>query len=83
MSAPAGGHIPDILTVIKNDHRRMFDLYDEFLACASPHQRQHLAWQIIRELSVHSIAEEEVLYPAMVDVMGTEVTTTSMSGHEA
>lgn len=62
--------------MIKADHENFFRLYDEFQASGVAEHRQHLAWQLIRDLTVHSIGEEEVLYPAMSEHMGTEVRQT-------
>lgn len=44
------------------------------MACCSPELcfALHLS-QIIHDLTVHSLAEEEVLYPEMKNHMGTEV----------
>eukprot|EP00877_Chromochloris_zofingiensis_P011922 jgi/Chrzof1/6984/Cz02g06160.t1 len=72
----------NILAMIKADHENFFRLYDEFQASGVAEHRQHLAWQLIRDLTVHSIGEEEVLYPAMSEHMGTEVRDHALSEHK-
>lgn len=42
-------------------------------------QRQLLAWQLLRELTVHTLAEEEVVYPVVAEQVGSLSTHGSCS----
>eukprot|EP00878_Enallax_costatus_P005548 GHUV01005821.1.p1 GENE.GHUV01005821.1~~GHUV01005821.1.p1 ORF type:complete len:201 (+),score=65.78 GHUV01005821.1:574-1176(+) len=73
----------NILTDIKRDHEHMKGMYRQMKdSMTTDEQKQQLAWQIIHDLTVHSLAEEEVLYPAMTSVMGTETRDHALSEHK-
>ncbi len=57
----------DILTELKNDHRRVRKAYKDFQkldAEADLEACQALVLQVLDELTVHAAVEEELLYPA-------------------
>ncbi|MEW5307568.1 MAG: hypothetical protein WDW36_009956 [Sanguina aurantia] len=45
--------------------------------------RQKLAWSLIRELSIHSSKEEEVLYPVVREKLGALAAQTLLDEHQA
>ena len=53
--------------LLKNDHRKVHDLFVEFEALPPDETagRQALLGRIVEELNVHAQAEEETFYPAM------------------
>jgi hemerythrin superfamily protein len=54
----------DAITLLKNDHREVEGWFDEFEATDSGAKKQKLAKQICTALTVHTIIEEEIFYPA-------------------
>ena len=50
--------------MLKKDHQTVTDLFDQ-LERAEANQCQAIATQIFNELTVHSILEEEIFYPAV------------------
>ena len=54
----------DVIQMLKDDHRKVEVLFDQFLEEESG-KKQQLAQQIFHELEVHSTLEEELFYPAL------------------
>lgn len=52
---------PDAIAMLKEDHRKVEQLFEEFLTS----HKQEIAQQIFQELHIHSTLEEELLYPAL------------------
>ena len=55
---------PDAVTLLKEDHRRVEDLFASFEKAKGDGRKQKLAEQICAELIVHAKIEEEIFYPA-------------------
>ena len=55
---------PDAIALLKADHRKVEDLFARFEAAGQADKKKHLARQICTELTVHTILEEEIFYPA-------------------
>jgi hypothetical protein len=55
---------PDAIALLKADHRKVEDLFAKFEAAKGASQKQGLVQQICIELSVHTVIEEEIFYPA-------------------
>ena len=55
---------PDAIAMLKADHRKVEDLFDKFSAARSADRKLALAEQICLELTVHTMIEEEIFYPA-------------------
>jgi hemerythrin superfamily protein len=55
--------MPDVTTLIEQDHREVEDLFAKFKSSPS----KDLALQICEELDVHADAEEKVFYPVVKD----------------
>jgi hemerythrin superfamily protein len=55
---------PDAITLLKNDHREVEGWLDEFEETKSDAKKQKLASQICIALTVHTMIEEEIFYPA-------------------
>eukprot|EP00882_Tetradesmus_deserticola_P002737 GHRQ01002910.1.p1 GENE.GHRQ01002910.1~~GHRQ01002910.1.p1 ORF type:complete len:157 (+),score=51.41 GHRQ01002910.1:165-635(+) len=73
----------DIVVLIKEDHDRVRVLYDQFkMPGTNAQQKRQLAWNIIREVSLHSCKEEEVVYPALRDVLGDLTPDHLLSEHQ-
>src|SRR5262245_42476631 len=57
----------DAIALLKADHRAVEDLFEKFEKAKSGEQKRKLAQQISLELSVHTMIEEEIFYPACQD----------------
>jgi hemerythrin superfamily protein len=55
---------PDAITLLKNDHREVEGWFEEFEETKSDAKKQKLASQICIALTVHTMIEEEIFYPA-------------------
>ena len=54
----------DAVSLLKQDHRTVEELFEQFEKASGDGRKQKLAEQICLELSVHSQIEEEIFYPA-------------------
>ncbi len=54
----------DAIALLKADHRKVEGLFAKFESARSAEQKQRLAAEICAELTVHTIIEEEIFYPA-------------------
>ena len=55
---------PDAIALLKADHRKVEELFEKFEKAKGKSQKEQLAKQICTELTVHTIIEEEIFYPA-------------------
>ncbi len=55
----------DAITLLKADHKRVSDLYEQYEKTRSNAKKRTLVASICRELSVHAQVEEEIFYPAV------------------
>ena len=55
---------PDAIALLKADHRKVEELFEKFEAAKGASAKERLAKQICTELTVHTIIEEEIFYPA-------------------
>jgi hypothetical protein len=74
IDAPVGEHAPadedtvSVMFIIPNDHDRIKGLYRRYKdPTDTPRQRQLLALQLLREMTVHTLAEETVVYPVVAE----------------
>ncbi len=54
----------DAIALLKEDHRTVEDLFEQFEKASGDGRKQKLATQICTELTVHAQIEEEIFYPA-------------------
>ena len=54
----------DAVALLKADHRKVEDLFAKFEKTKAADKKQRLAQEICRELTVHTLIEEEIFYPA-------------------
>ncbi len=54
----------DAIALLKADHRKVEELFENFESAKGLQKKQALAKQICTELTVHSVIEEEIFYPA-------------------
>jgi hypothetical protein len=55
---------PDAVALLKADHRKVEDLFEKFEKARSDSVKKSLVEEICTELSVHTVIEEEIFYPA-------------------
>ena len=54
----------DAVALLKDDHRKVEDLFAEFEKASGDGSKRKIAEQICKELTVHAKIEEEIFYPA-------------------
>jgi len=54
----------DAIALLKADHRKVEDLFEQFEKAKSSSRKQTLAHEICTELKIHTLIEEEIFYPA-------------------
>jgi len=54
----------DAIALLKADHRKVEQLFEQFEAATGDGKKQKIALQICLELTVHAQIEEEIFYPA-------------------
>src|SRR5215217_6946234 len=54
----------DAVTLIKNDHRKVEALFEQFESASSEDKKAEIAKQVCTELIIHAMIEEELFYPA-------------------
>ena len=54
----------DAIAMLKADHRKVEDIFEQFEKATSKAKKQQLAEQACLELKVHTVIEEEIFYPA-------------------
>ena len=60
----ANNQSQDAIALLKEDHRTVEKLFEEFQSAKGDGRKEKLAQQICLELSVHATIEEEIFYPA-------------------
>jgi hypothetical protein len=54
----------DAIALLKEDHRKVEDLFEQFEKAREEGRKEKLAKQICTELMIHAMIEEEIFYPA-------------------
>lgn len=61
----AQGEFTDAIALLKADHRKVEDLFEQFEKATGASTKQKLCHQICIELKIHTMLEEEIFYPAL------------------
>lgn len=81
---PCDEDVTSIAFLVPNDHDRIKGLYRRYKdPTDSPRQRQMLAWQLLREMTVHILAEEAVLYPVVAEQVEEHMRDHALDEHES
>src|SRR5579872_4082846 len=56
---------PDAIALLKADHKKVLDLFEQFQHARGADRKQALAHQICNELKIHTIIEEEIFYASL------------------
>ena len=71
--------MPDAITALRDDHRRVEKLFKEFEKLkkkdAGAGEKRRVVEEVVRELSVHAAVEEQVFYPAVREQVEDAVET--------
>ena len=59
----------DAIQLLRADHRKVQDLFDQFEKARGDDRKAELAHEICAELKVHAQIEEEIFYPAAREVL--------------
>ena len=62
----------DAITLLKEDHRKVEDLFEKAEKAREADRKKMLVQQICTELMIHSMVEEEIFYPACTGQVGDE-----------
>src|SRR4051812_13707520 len=62
--AKSGAKPTDAITLLKQGHREVEDLFDSFEKAKSAGPKEKIAARICQMLTVHTAIEEEIFYPA-------------------
>src|SRR5919107_1763282 len=73
----------DAVALLKQDHRTVEDLFEQFEKASGDGRKQKLAEQICLELSVHATIEEEIFYPACEGKVEEDLLKESYVEHDA
>jgi hypothetical protein len=62
----------DAIALLEADHHRVEELFQDFKSAGDPSAKLHLAQVICMELTLHTMVEEELFYPAYVQATGDQ-----------
>ena len=71
------------ITVLENDHRRVERLFQRFERTNNPEQQRRIADELVRELSVHAVIEEQLVYPRLKQALSNGGAGPARSTHGA
>ena len=63
----------DAIALIKQDHQKVKDLFDQFEKAETLREKKQIAAQAINELKIHAAIEEDIFYPAVRKPVGKQV----------
>ena len=73
----------DAIALLKEDHRKVEDLFEQFEKARGDGRKQKLALEICKELTIHSMIEEEIFYPACEGKVDEDLLKESFVEHDA
>jgi hypothetical protein len=73
----------DAITLLRDDHRKVEDLFEQFEKATGGGRKQKLALEICKELTIHTIIEEEIFYPAIEGKVDEDLLKESFVEHDA
>lgn len=79
----AGTRSNDAIALLKDDHRAVEKLFDQFEQAKGEGRKEKLAREICLELSVHTMIEEEIFYPACQGSVEEDLLKESYVEHDA
>ena len=73
---------PDAIALLKQDHRTVEDLFDQYERARTKGVKSRLAKELCLELSVHTRIEEEIFYPAVTAGVDEDVIDEAYVEHD-
>jgi hemerythrin superfamily protein len=73
----------DAITLLREDHRKVEDLFGQFEKASDDGRKQKLALEICKELTIHTMLEEEIFYPACEGKVEEDLLKESFVEHDA
>ena len=73
----------DAIQLLKQDHRTVEDLFEQFEKASGEGRKQKLAQQICKELVIHATIEEEIFYPACEGKVDEDMLKEAYVEHDA
>ena len=73
----------DAIALLKEGHRKVEDLFEQFEKARGEGRKEKLARQICLELTVHTAIEEEIFYPACQGTVDEDLLKESFVEHDA
>lgn len=72
----------DAVALLKEDHRTVEELFEQFEKASGDGRKQKLATEICTELSIHAQIEEEIFYPACEGKVEAELLEEAFVEHD-
>lgn len=72
----------DAIALLKADHKVVEGLFEKFEKATRKEQKQKIAQQICLELTIHTIIEEELFYPACRQVVDEDLLDEAYVEHD-
>jgi len=73
----------DAIALLKEDHRKVEELFEQFEKAKGDGRKEKLALEICKELTIHTIIEEEIFYPAVEGKVDEDLLKESFVEHDA
>lgn len=72
----------DAIALLKADHRKVEELFEQFSKARDEDRKWSIAEQICNELKIHAMIEEEVFYPAIEDKIEEDMSNEAYVEHD-
>jgi len=72
----------DAIALLKADHRKVEELFEQFEKATSSDRKAKLAHEICTELKIHTALEEEIFYPAFRGRIGDDLLDEAYVEHD-
>ena len=72
--------MPDPIRMLKDDHKKVKGLFDEF-ETADGRSKRRIVDEAIMELEIHAAIEEEIFYPGVMKAAGEEIMAEAEEEH--
>ena len=73
----------DAIALLKEDHRKVEELFEQFEKAKGEGRKEKLALEICKELTIHTIIEEEIFYPSIDGKVDEDLLKESFVEHDA
>jgi hypothetical protein len=73
----------DAIALLKQDHRDVEELFEQFEKAKGDSRKQKLALEICKQLTIHTMIEEEIFYPACQGKVDEDLLKESFVEHDA